>query len=66
MALQAQPGATTTTINKRPAPPPHQQTGLPKIAASQGFVDKSTLLPKRGPQAAATRPSKSPETAAPE
>lgn len=62
MALQAQPGATTTTINKRPAPPPHQQPGLPKIAASQGFVDKTTLLPKRGPQGAATRSSNSPET----
>ena len=55
MALQAQPGATTTTINKRATPPPHQQTGLPKIAASQGFVDKTTLLPKRGPQGAAAR-----------
>ena len=55
MALQAQPGATTTSIAKRPTPPAHQQTGLPKIAASPGFVDKSTLLPKRGPQGAATR-----------
>lgn len=61
MALQAQPGATTTTINKRPAPPLHQQPGLPKIAASQGFVDKSTLLPKRGPQGAAARASTSPQ-----
>ena len=55
LALQAQPGATTTSIAKRPTPPAHQQTGLPKIAASPGFVDKSTLLPKRGPQGAATR-----------
>ena len=53
--LQAQPGATTTLISKRPAPPPHQQTGLPKIAASPNFVDKATLLPQRGPQGAATR-----------
>lgn len=53
--LQAQPGATTTIITQRPAPPPHQHTGLPKIAASPTFVDKSTLLPRRGPQAAATR-----------
>lgn len=66
MALQAQPGATTTTINKRPAPPPHQQPGLPKIAASQGFVDKKTLLPKRGPQGAATRTSNPPEALSPE
>lgn len=62
MALQAQPGATTTPINKRAVPPPHQQPGLPKIAASQGFVDKTTLLPKRGPQGAATRSASSPET----
>jgi hypothetical protein len=50
---QAGPGATTTLISKRPAPPPHQQTGMPKIAATPGFVNKSTLLPQRGPQGAA-------------
>ena len=53
--VQAQPGATTTLMSKRPTPPPHQQTGLPKIAATPEFVDKTTLLPQRGPQAAATR-----------
>lgn len=53
--VQAQPGATTTLISKRATPPAHQQTGLPKIAATPGFVDKATLLPQRGPQAAATR-----------
>jgi hypothetical protein len=53
--VQAQPGATTSLISKRPAPPAHQQTGLPKIAATPDFVDKTTLLPRRGPQAAATR-----------
>lgn len=53
--VQAQPGATTSLISKRPAPPPHQQTGMPKIAATPDFVDKTTLLPRRGPQAAATR-----------
>lgn len=52
--VQAAPGATTTLVNKRPVPPTHQQPGLPKIAATPGFVDKSTLLPQRGPQAAAT------------
>jgi len=52
---QAQPGATTNLINKRPSPPAHQQAGLPKIASTSGFVDQSTLLPKRGPQGAATR-----------
>jgi hypothetical protein len=59
--VQARPGATTRLISKRPMPPAHQQTGLPKIAATPGFVDKATLLPKRGPQGAATR---SPPTAA--
>ena len=53
--VQAQPGATTTLINKRPAPPPHQQIGVPKIAATPEFVDRATLLPQRGPQGAATR-----------
>jgi hypothetical protein len=53
--VQAQPGATTTLITKRPVPPTHQQTGLPKIAATPEFVDKATLLPQRGPQGAATR-----------
>ena len=52
---QAQPGATTNLINKRPSPPAHQQAGLPKIASTSGFVDQSTLLPKRGPQGAVTR-----------
>jgi hypothetical protein len=55
--MQAAPGATTSLINKRPVPPAHQQPGLPKIAATPGFVDKSTLLPQRGPQGAATRPA---------
>lgn len=50
--VQARPGATTTLMNQRDPPPSHQQPGLPKIAATQGFVDPQTLLPKRGPQAA--------------
>jgi Protein of unknown function (DUF3106) len=53
--VQARPGATTTLITKRPVPPSHQQTGLPKIAATPEFVNKATLLPQRGPQGAATR-----------
>lgn len=52
--LKAGPGASTTLVSKPPTPPPHQQTGLPKIAATPGFVDRSTLLPQRGPQGAAT------------
>ena len=51
--VQAAPGATTTVITRRPTPPPHQQSGMPKIAATPEFVNRSTLLPKRGPQAAA-------------
>lgn len=61
--VQARPGATTTLITKRPAPPGHQQTGMPKIAATPEFVDKATLLPQRGPQGAATRPSRAPAPA---
>lgn len=53
--VQARPGATTTLITRRPAPPSHQHTGLPKIAATPEFVNKATLLPQRGPQGAATR-----------
>jgi Protein of unknown function (DUF3106) len=58
--VQAQPGATTTLITKRPTPPTHQQTGLPKIAATPEFVNKATLLPRRGPQGAATRSAAGP------
>lgn len=48
--VRASPGATTTSISKRATPPSHQQTGLPKIAATPEFVDRNTLLPQRGPQ----------------
>ncbi len=58
---RAGPGATTTLMSRRPAPPSHQQTGLPKIAATPEFVNKATLQPKRGPQAAATRSAKASE-----
>jgi hypothetical protein len=60
---QAQPGATTNLITKRPVPPAHQPAGLPKIAVTPGFVDQSTLLPKRGPQGAATRSAAAPASA---
>ncbi len=60
--VQAKPGATTTLMSDRRAPPLHQQTGLPKIAATPGFVDSATLQPKRGPQGAAV--VKRPEPAA--
>lgn len=55
--VQAAPGATTTLVTRQPAPPAHQQAGLPKIAATPGFVDRNTLLPKRGPQGASVRAS---------
>jgi hypothetical protein len=58
--VQARPGATTTLITKRPTPPSHQQTGLPKIAATPEFVNKATLLPQRGPQGAAMRSAATP------
>lgn len=53
--VQAGPGATTNLMSKPDAPPAHNQTGLPKIVASDGFVNPSTLLPRRGPQGAAAR-----------
>ncbi len=51
--VQAKPGATTSLMSTRAAPPAHQQPGLPKIAATEGFVNPNTLLPRRGPQGAA-------------
>ena len=61
-AQQARPGATTTSMTTRAAPPAHHQPGMPKIAATPGFVDSSTLLPKRGPQGAAVRSAAAPST----
>lgn len=61
--IQAKPGATTTTMTTRLAPPSHNQAGLPKIAATPGFVDPTTLLPRRGPQGAAVRSAASTDPA---
>lgn len=60
--IQARPGATTSLVTQPPSPPMHHQTGLPKIAATRGFVDPDTLLPRRGPQGAAVaaKPSTAP------
>ncbi len=55
VTLQAKPGATTRPLTTPAAPPAHHQPGLPKIVATEGFVDPATLLPKRGPQGAAVR-----------
>lgn len=51
--VQAKPGVSTTLVTKAPSPPAHHQPGLPKIAATAGFVNPTTLLPSRGPQGAA-------------
>jgi Protein of unknown function (DUF3106) len=53
--VQRGPGATTNLVSKPPMPPLHQQAGLPKVAATPGFVDSATLLPQRGAQGAAAR-----------
>ncbi len=52
--VQAKPGATTNLVTKAPTPPSHHQPGMPKITATEGFVNPTTLLPNRGPQGAAT------------
>ena len=59
-AQQNRPGATTTPMNARALPPAHNQAGMPKIAATPGFVDPATLLPQRGPQGAAVRSAAAP------
>jgi len=54
--IQARPGATTTLMTTAAEPPAHHRPGQPKIAAKPGQVDRSTLLPQSGPQAAASSP----------
>ena len=51
--VQATPGATTTLMTKKPSPPAHQKPGQPKIEAQPDKVDRTTLLPQRGPQSSA-------------
>ncbi len=53
--VQRGAGATTNLVSKPATPPLHQQAGLPKVAATPGFVDRATLLPQRGAQGAAAR-----------
>lgn len=55
--VQVGPGATTTLVSTPPDPPAHQQPGMPKIVATEGFVNPDTLLPRRGAQAAAITPA---------
>lgn len=61
--VQAKPGASTTLLTKPSTPPTHTQPGLPKIAATDTFVNKSTLLPRRGPQGAAVQSAAAPASA---
>ncbi|MBX3602118.1 MAG: DUF3106 domain-containing protein [Rubrivivax sp.] len=63
--VQAGPGATTLPVTRRAAPPVHHQAGLPKVAATPGFVDKATLLPQRGPQGAAVESRPAPRARPP-
>lgn len=62
--VQAKPGATTKLVSKDPSPPAHHRPGLPKITATEGFVNPTTLLPSRGPQGAATLPLAAPAASA--
>jgi hypothetical protein len=55
--VRAPRGATTRLVNEPPAPALHQQTGLPKIATTDGFVDPVTLLPRRGAQSTGMQPA---------
>ncbi len=63
--VQIRPGATTQLVSRTNSPPAHHQPGLPKIAATGNFVDPLTLLPKRGPQAAAMAASADEQTTIP-
>lgn len=51
--VRAPQGATTRPVGQPATPPAHQQAGMPKIATTPEFVNAATLLPRRGPQAAA-------------
>ena len=57
IVVQARPGATTTTMSARTVTPVLSQPGAPKIAATAGYVDPATLLPRLGPQRAAVSAS---------
>lgn len=50
--VQGNRGATTSLVTNAPRAPTHQQPGQAKIVASPKLVDRTTLLPRAGPQAA--------------
>jgi len=62
--VQGAPGATTNLITKQQAPAPHPAAASAKIAVSPDVVDKSTLLPRTGPQSPRDRPTTAAATAA--
>ncbi len=53
IVVQAHPGATTSTMTTRQAKTQPLPRDVPKIAATPGYVDPATLLPKHGPQGTA-------------
>lgn len=55
-SVRAPSGATSTPISPRPPTRGPLNAGVPKIAATDAFVDPVTLLPRRGPQGAAVVP----------
>jgi hypothetical protein len=63
--VQAKPGATTTLITRTTVPPAHQLPGQPRISAQPDQVDHKTLLPRSGPQAAASAVAAASETLKP-
>jgi hypothetical protein len=62
--VQAKPGATTTLMTRTPSPPAHQKPGQPKIEAQPDKVDRTTLLPQKGPQGSGGRSATPPSAAA--
>lgn len=62
--VQAAPGATTVLITKQRNSQAQPATGNAKIAVSPDVVDKSTLLPRTGPQSPRDRPTTAAATAA--
>lgn len=51
--VRAAPGASTLLLSKAPAPALVVRTDQPRVNATPGFVDATTLLPRRGVQGAA-------------